>query len=69
MPAHGRSKNGVASLAYVAGTPPFLSRKDVVDGRAGAPTPVFNELCPALTNHCCDADLKNGARAKMFCIG
>jgi hypothetical protein len=34
MPAHSRSKNGVASLAYVAGIHVFLAaRKQDVDGR------------------------------------
>ena len=34
MPAHSRSKNGVASLAYVAGIHVFLySKKQDVDGR------------------------------------
>jgi hypothetical protein len=34
MPAHSRSKNGVASLAYVAGIHVFASAKlKVVDGR------------------------------------
>jgi len=35
MPGHGRSKNGVASLAYVPGIRVFfgLRRKQVVDGR------------------------------------
>jgi hypothetical protein len=34
MPAHSRSKNGVASLAYVAGIHVFgTARKQDVDGR------------------------------------
>ena len=36
MPAHSRSKNGVASLAYVAGIHALLGRKqerEGVDGR------------------------------------
>jgi len=34
MPAHSRSKNGVASLVYVAGIHDLrLSRKEDVDGR------------------------------------
>ena len=34
MPAHSRSKNGVASLAYVAGIHVLLTvSKKVVDGR------------------------------------
>jgi hypothetical protein len=32
MPAHSRSKNGVASLAYVAGIHVLMRHKDV-DGR------------------------------------
>jgi hypothetical protein len=32
MPAHSRSKNGVASLAYVAGIHVFAAKQDV-DGR------------------------------------
>ena len=32
MPAHSRSKNGVASLAYVAGIRVFAP-KQIVDGR------------------------------------
>jgi hypothetical protein len=35
MPAQSRSRNGVASLAYVAGVHDFLSvEKEDVDGRA-----------------------------------
>ena len=33
MPAHSRSKNGVASLAYVLAPTSFLSRSKGVDGR------------------------------------
>jgi hypothetical protein len=33
MPAHSRSKNGVASLAYVAGIHVFGGDKADVDGR------------------------------------
>jgi hypothetical protein len=33
MPAHSRSKNGVASLAYVAGIHVLNAEKQVVDGR------------------------------------
>jgi hypothetical protein len=35
MPAHSRSKNGIASLAYVAGIHIFqrTTRKQLVDGR------------------------------------
>ena len=33
MPAHSRSKNGVASLAYVAGIHVFTNRAKDVDGR------------------------------------
>jgi hypothetical protein len=33
MPAHSRSKNGVASLAYVAGIHVFDAGQQDVDGR------------------------------------
>jgi hypothetical protein len=33
MPAHSRSKNGVASLAYVAGIHVFSAEEEDVDGR------------------------------------
>jgi len=33
MPADSRSKNGIASLAYVAGIHVFAERPQVVDGR------------------------------------
>ena len=33
MPAHSRSKNGVASLAYVAGIHVFILIKQDADGR------------------------------------
>jgi hypothetical protein len=42
MPAHSRPKDGVASLAYVAGIQVFLEcRKQAVDGRAFAPPKVI----------------------------
>ena len=33
MPGHSRSKNGVASLAYVPGIHDFAPPNEVVDGR------------------------------------
>jgi len=44
MPGHSRSRNGVASLAYVPGIHVFASWKKDVDGR-DKPTGVRHEVC------------------------
>jgi hypothetical protein len=50
MPGHSRSKNGVLMHAYVPGIHAFFFVQDV-DGRdIRAFTPVFDGLCPAMTN-------------------
>ena len=51
MPAHSRLKNGVASLAYVAGIHVFWQKESRSRGWPGerAFTPVFGGLCRAMT--------------------
>ncbi len=53
MAGHSRQKNGVASLAYVPAIHDFLSyfEKQDVDARdIRAFTPVFDGLCPGMTD-------------------
>ncbi|MBN8967204.1 MAG: hypothetical protein J0G95_01890 [Rhizobiales bacterium] len=54
MPGHRRSKNGVASLAYVPGIHALKANHQKKErGWPGerAFTPVFNGLCPAMTRN------------------
>jgi hypothetical protein len=48
MPAHSRSKNGVASLAYVAASTSLVLRIKGVDGRD---KPGHDELKAATSTH------------------